>query len=391
MLFTQYYLDCLSQASYLIGDESTGQAVVVDPRRDVGEYLDDAAAKGLDHRRRDQHPLPRRLRLRAPRARPGDRRVDRLRRRRVRRLPHPPPRGPRADQPRRGDPRGHDHARAHPGVDQHPGLRAPRRRDGLRRAHRRRPLHRRRRPPRPARLGRGHRGRAGPDALRLGAAQADGPARRGARLPRPRRRIGVWQEPVHRAAVDDRQPAGVQLRLPAHVGGAVPRRGHRGSARRPRLLPVQRDPEQAGARPARHRRDGAGADRRPGRGGPRLRRRAPRRARRAGVRRRPPARVGQRARRRPHGRDGRDGVHPRPARRPHRARGHRAGGRDPVRAHRLRQRGRVPSRPGGLLPHAPGRRRAGQPAQLPPPRTTRWHGPTCRSSTSATPARSSPG
>jgi hydroxyacylglutathione hydrolase len=47
MHFTQYYLDCLSQASYLIGDESTGQAVVVDPRRDVGEYLDDAAAHGL--------------------------------------------------------------------------------------------------------------------------------------------------------------------------------------------------------------------------------------------------------------------------------------------------------------------------------------------------------
>ena len=27
MIFTQYYLDCLSQASYLIGDETTGQAV----------------------------------------------------------------------------------------------------------------------------------------------------------------------------------------------------------------------------------------------------------------------------------------------------------------------------------------------------------------------------
>ena len=51
MLFTQYYLDCLSQASYLIGDESTGQAVVVDPRRDVGEYLDDARGQGPDHRR----------------------------------------------------------------------------------------------------------------------------------------------------------------------------------------------------------------------------------------------------------------------------------------------------------------------------------------------------
>lgn len=47
MKFTQYYLDCLSQASYLIGDETTGRAVVVDPRRDIAEYLDDAAAAGL--------------------------------------------------------------------------------------------------------------------------------------------------------------------------------------------------------------------------------------------------------------------------------------------------------------------------------------------------------
>ena len=47
MHFTQSYLDCLSQASYLIGDESSGQAVVVDPRRDVEEYLADAARLGL--------------------------------------------------------------------------------------------------------------------------------------------------------------------------------------------------------------------------------------------------------------------------------------------------------------------------------------------------------
>ncbi|MFI8825615.1 rhodanese-like domain-containing protein [Streptomyces sp. NPDC053431] len=47
MFFTQYYLDCLSQASYLIADRTTGQAVVVDPRRDVSEYLADARAQGL--------------------------------------------------------------------------------------------------------------------------------------------------------------------------------------------------------------------------------------------------------------------------------------------------------------------------------------------------------
>ena len=47
MKFTQYYLDCLSQASYLIGDETTGRAVVVDPRRDVDEYVRDAESDGL--------------------------------------------------------------------------------------------------------------------------------------------------------------------------------------------------------------------------------------------------------------------------------------------------------------------------------------------------------
>jgi hydroxyacylglutathione hydrolase len=47
MIFTQYYLECLSHASYLIADETTKRAVVVDPRRDVTEYLNDAQALGL--------------------------------------------------------------------------------------------------------------------------------------------------------------------------------------------------------------------------------------------------------------------------------------------------------------------------------------------------------
>jgi hydroxyacylglutathione hydrolase len=47
MIFTQYYLDCLSQASYLIADEGTKQAVVVDPRRDIHEYVDDARERDL--------------------------------------------------------------------------------------------------------------------------------------------------------------------------------------------------------------------------------------------------------------------------------------------------------------------------------------------------------
>ena len=47
MIFAQHYLACLSQASYLVGDDTTGRAVVVDPRRDVGVYLEEAAARGL--------------------------------------------------------------------------------------------------------------------------------------------------------------------------------------------------------------------------------------------------------------------------------------------------------------------------------------------------------
>ncbi len=48
MYFKQFYLGCLAQASYLIGSE--GEAVVVDPRRDVDEYLAEAKAQGLEIR-----------------------------------------------------------------------------------------------------------------------------------------------------------------------------------------------------------------------------------------------------------------------------------------------------------------------------------------------------
>ncbi|MGH9024864.1 MAG: MBL fold metallo-hydrolase, partial [Acidimicrobiia bacterium] len=47
MIFEQDYLDCLSHASYLVGDESTGRAVVVDPQRDVSGYERSAFAHGL--------------------------------------------------------------------------------------------------------------------------------------------------------------------------------------------------------------------------------------------------------------------------------------------------------------------------------------------------------
>ena len=39
MIIHQFYLNCLAHASYLIGDERTGVAAVVDPQRDIGQYL----------------------------------------------------------------------------------------------------------------------------------------------------------------------------------------------------------------------------------------------------------------------------------------------------------------------------------------------------------------
>ena len=48
MKFDQHYLDCLSHASYLIGDESSKKAVVVDPQRDISGYLATADEAGLD-------------------------------------------------------------------------------------------------------------------------------------------------------------------------------------------------------------------------------------------------------------------------------------------------------------------------------------------------------
>jgi glyoxylase-like metal-dependent hydrolase (beta-lactamase superfamily II) len=47
MIAEQYYLGCLSQASYLIAGEVTGRAVVVDPQRDISAYLADAGRHGL--------------------------------------------------------------------------------------------------------------------------------------------------------------------------------------------------------------------------------------------------------------------------------------------------------------------------------------------------------
>jgi glyoxylase-like metal-dependent hydrolase (beta-lactamase superfamily II)/rhodanese-related sulfurtransferase len=47
VILKQFYLNCLAHASYLIGDEASGVACVVDPQRDIDHYLSFAHEHGL--------------------------------------------------------------------------------------------------------------------------------------------------------------------------------------------------------------------------------------------------------------------------------------------------------------------------------------------------------
>jgi len=50
MILKQYYLGCLAHASYLLGDEASATGIVVDPQRDIQQYLKDAESFGLNVR-----------------------------------------------------------------------------------------------------------------------------------------------------------------------------------------------------------------------------------------------------------------------------------------------------------------------------------------------------
>src|SRR3954447_26894053 len=51
MILKQYYLGCLAHASYLLGDEASSTAIIVDPQRDIEQYLADAGKFGVQIRR----------------------------------------------------------------------------------------------------------------------------------------------------------------------------------------------------------------------------------------------------------------------------------------------------------------------------------------------------
>ncbi|HYM92048.1 MAG TPA: MBL fold metallo-hydrolase [bacterium] len=50
MILTQYYLGCLAHASYLVADEASRTAAVIDPQRDVDQYIADAHQHGVEIR-----------------------------------------------------------------------------------------------------------------------------------------------------------------------------------------------------------------------------------------------------------------------------------------------------------------------------------------------------
>src|SRR5882724_10215420 len=50
MILNQFYLGCLAHASYLLGDEASSTAIIVDPQRDIQQHLAEAEKLGLQIR-----------------------------------------------------------------------------------------------------------------------------------------------------------------------------------------------------------------------------------------------------------------------------------------------------------------------------------------------------
>ena len=48
MFIQRYYLECLSHASYMVADQRTKVAAIIDPRRDVDIYINDAKSHGFE-------------------------------------------------------------------------------------------------------------------------------------------------------------------------------------------------------------------------------------------------------------------------------------------------------------------------------------------------------
>src|SRR5215510_15326703 len=47
LILKQFYLNCLAHASYVVADSTSGNAAVVDPQRDIDQYLEFASEQHL--------------------------------------------------------------------------------------------------------------------------------------------------------------------------------------------------------------------------------------------------------------------------------------------------------------------------------------------------------
>ena len=197
--FRQFVDDDLGCASYLIGDESSGEAVVVDPAYTIEPYLEEAEKRHVritrvleTHTHADHVSGSRSLRTRARRAgsRPS---------RRAARVPVRAVRGRPGGLAGRGRDPSHAHARPPARALLLRGDRRRARRRAVARHHRRLAPHRRRSPARSRQ--RGGRGRDRPLRQPAEAAPAAG---RGRALPRPRGRVALRRGHELPSLVDDR-------------------------------------------------------------------------------------------------------------------------------------------------------------------------------------------
>ena len=252
MILKQFYLNCLAHASYLVGDEQTQAAAVVDPQRDIEQYLDVRGRARPAHRARLPHPLSRGFPRRAPRAARSHRRHHLSRRSGPGRVSVHAAARRRRRRVRAGPAAGARNARAHRRVDLVDGVR-PRsqRHRAAGRADGRHAVRRRRRPSGSARGARlvGQRPRRA--ALRLAARQAADAAGSTLRLSGARRRVAVRQGAQQGNVVDDRRAAAIELRAPADEQGGVRRARHGRSARRAVVLHLRRRAQHQGTSDAR--------------------------------------------------------------------------------------------------------------------------------------------
>ena len=206
MFLRQFVDDDLGCASYLIGDEEAGEAVVVDPAFAIEPFLAEAEREGRADRARPRDAHARRPRLRPRPARARARSARRGPPRRGRRLPERAARGRGRDRGRQRRGPHAAHARPPPGA-----LLLPRRR--RRAADRRLAVRRRRRAAGPRRRAHARAPRASSTASTGSLELPDDVA-----VSRARRGLALRRRHERRARVDDRAGAPLQCRArPRHA------------------------------------------------------------------------------------------------------------------------------------------------------------------------------